>query len=133
MESTKKPRFNHLITLGFILALIPVFIGASVGMIGIAGSFLAIVGLVQNKYIGKKGKFLAIITIIIGVIWGIVNSFIVQRISLFELGTGYDACIEACDKERSCVQYEEGTSIRRGNCIKYSDAECKNNCIKKYK
>lgn len=43
----------------------------------------------------------------------------------------YNDCIKACEDEKSCLQYD--SDVWSHKCLKYSDAECKNACIEKYK
>lgn len=50
----------------------------------------------------------------------------------------YNECIKACQDNKTCVERGEGSdsgpaSARLGICKQWSDTECKNICIKKYK
>lgn len=50
----------------------------------------------------------------------------------------YDECIQTCKDNKTCIERGEGSdhgpaSERVGDCKKWSDGECKNICIEKYK
>lgn len=45
----------------------------------------------------------------------------------------YDECKEACKDNRTCLEYKSGTGYVEGGCFKYSDGDCLNSCVQKYK
>jgi hypothetical protein len=59
-------KYNKLAIVGAILSAISIF---GVGSAGISGLVLGIVALVQIKHTKEKGKAMAIIAIIVGLIW----------------------------------------------------------------
>ena len=58
--------YNKSAIIGLVLSIISIF---GVGLAGIAGFILGIVALVQIKHTKEKGKAVAIIAIIVGLIW----------------------------------------------------------------
>ena len=60
-------KYNKPAVVGVILSAVSVF---GVGLAGIAGFILGIVALVQIKHTKGRGKALATVAIIIGLIWG---------------------------------------------------------------
>lgn len=63
---TIKQKYNKPAVIGLILSIVSIF---GIGLAGIAGFILGIVALVQIKHTKEKGKGLAIVAIIIGLIW----------------------------------------------------------------
>ena len=59
-------KYNKSAIVGVILSAISIF---GVGLAGIAGFILGIVALVQIKHTKEKGKVVAIIAIVVGLIW----------------------------------------------------------------
>lgn len=59
-------KYNKSAVVGLILSVISIF---GIGLAGIVGLILGIVALVQIKHTQEKGKWLAIVAIIVGFIW----------------------------------------------------------------
>ena len=64
-------------------------------------------------------------------------SIILQGCLQADVSKLYDKCVQACDANKTCLEYEVvSTNTRIGyarKCIKYSDAPCKITCVEKYK
>lgn len=71
-ETIQEPKdvqkYNKSAAVGVILSAVSIF---GVGLAGIVGFILGIVALVQIKHTKEKGKAVAIIAIIVGLIWSI--------------------------------------------------------------